>query len=84
MLSYSENQNVRSLTIRMPTVDEMEAMSAEDLARWLENVVYAATEPVERMEYHGKFSGNGHHMRQHMARFAADLVRERARSLKSP
>lgn len=43
----------------------------------LSNAVYEAARLLETLEYAGKIRGNGHHMRQEVARFAVDLLKER-------
>ena len=49
----------------------------------IENAVYVATELFERLEGAGLVWGNGHHMRQKIAKMAADLVEERWNEQKS-
>ena len=46
-------------------------------AAHLSNAVYEAAAPLERLEAAGLVRGNGHHLRQRVAEFAAALLRER-------
>ena len=43
----------------------------------IQNEVYKATSLYERLEGENKIIGNGHHMRQEVARFAGELLKER-------
>lgn len=52
-------------------------MAKDEAASRLSNLVYEATELFERLEGAGLIRGNGHHMRQKVAKFATDLLEER-------
>lgn len=52
--------------------DQMEEFEAE-----ISRSVYKATELLERLEIAGFLVGNGHHMRQAVAKFATDMIRDR-------
>jgi hypothetical protein len=54
---------------KKPTLDEVVARVSTE--------VYKTTQFFEALETAGLIDGNGHHMRQKVAAFAADLVRER-------
>lgn len=43
----------------------------------LSNEVYKSTQLYETLEYKGLVYGNGHHMRQKVAEFAVNLLKER-------
>jgi len=49
----------------------------------VENAVYRATDLYERLEGAGLVWGNGHHMRQKIAKMASDLLEERWNEQKS-
>lgn len=51
--------------------------TVEQAAAKVSNEVYKATSAFEDLEAQGLVIGNGHHMRQRVAEFAASLVRER-------
>ena len=42
-------------------------------------LVYDATAMIERLESVGRITGNGHHIRQDIAKYAADKLAERLR-----
>lgn len=42
----------------------------------LSNIVYEATQLVEKLEMAGLVRGNGHHIRQNIARFAMEELRK--------
>lgn len=52
-------------------------MTVDEAAAKISNEVYKATAMFERLEMQGLVIGNGHHMQQRVAEFAASLVRER-------
>ncbi len=43
----------------------------------ISNAVYEATRVIEELEHTGRIRGNGHHIRQRIAKFAEDLLTER-------
>jgi hypothetical protein len=49
----------------------------EQEASKLASAIYQAARPLEDLEMQGLVLGNGHHMRQQIAKFATDLLRER-------
>lgn len=49
----------------------------DNYASQISNSVYQATDMIEAMEQMGLLDGNGHHMRQQVAEFAEQLVRDR-------
>lgn len=62
--------------------EELQSMSLADASAKISNRVYAATGLIEQLEYckskdGGKrIRGNGHHLRQEIAAFAAKLLKE--------
>ncbi len=49
----------------------------EQYATQISNAVYNATGELEFLTDHGLIDGSGHHLRQEVAKFAADLVKGR-------
>ncbi len=60
-----------------PLIWHPEHWMCEDAAVAASNAAYDALGIFESLEHAGKVRGNGHHMRQEIAKAAADLVRER-------
>lgn len=62
--------------------EELQSMSLADASNVLSNRVYESTRLIEELEYRkaedgGKrIRGNGHHLRQEIAAFAAKLLKE--------
>ena len=62
---------------------ELQSMSLDDASAIVINQVYKATRIIEELEYcksndGGKrIRGNGHHIRQEIAAFAANLLKDR-------
>ena len=54
-------------------------MTLDEAKTELSNAVYAAALFIERLEYAGKVSGNGHHAAQHIAKLACDELESRWR-----
>jgi phosphotransacetylase len=52
-------------------------MTLEEAQAKIQNEVYAATLILEKLEVAGLVTGNGHHMRQKVAAFASEMVKER-------
>ena len=52
-------------------------MDKEEASVSLSNSVYEATALIEKLEHAGKVSGNGHHIRQKIAEYAAQVLRDR-------
>ena len=59
--------------------DDLRAMTLDEAKTELSNAVYAAALFIERLEYAGKVSGNGHHAAQHIAKLACDELESRWR-----
>ena len=52
-------------------------LTLEEALSEIGNATYTATDLYERLEGSGLVHGNGHHMRQKVAEFAKQLLRER-------
>lgn len=52
-------------------------ISKDGASAKLSNAVYLACRLLEDLQVFGRLRGNGHHMRQAVAEFAANLLRER-------
>lgn len=52
-------------------------MTLDDAKSDLSKAVYAATDIIERLEGAGLIAGNGHHLRQELARHAVDVLEKR-------
>ena len=59
------------------TPDGIRIRDLEDAVGRIENMVYGASELFELLEFAGPVRGNGHHIRQQVAAFAGNLMRER-------
>jgi hypothetical protein len=57
--------------------NDIKQMSLKDAQVEISNKIYEATRLIEELEYAGKVSGNGHHARQKIAKFATDDLAER-------
>lgn len=57
--------------------DSPVVMTLQEAVAEIGNAVYAATDLYERLEGAGLINGNGHHMRQKVADFAQELLRQR-------
>jgi len=66
----------------MQTREELEQIDLETAKNDISNAVYAATGLFESLETVDKINGNGHHVRQKIALFAADLMEKRWRGHK--
>lgn len=68
----------------MPYTDEqLRAMDLDAAKAEIANAVYEATRLYEYLETHGRrVRGNGHHMRQRIAKAATDLLEERWEGLR--
>lgn len=51
--------------------------SNEELEIELNNNVYLACQLIEKLENAGRIIGNGHHIRQNIAKFAQDTLKSR-------
>lgn len=56
-------------------MNDMETI--ESASATIKNEIYAAASFFEDLEDAGKIRGNGHHMRQHLAQDAADMLADR-------
>ena len=63
--------------MRDVTIDQIETMDLESAKAEMSNRTYEAAILFERFECAGKVRGNGHHMAQKVAAFAAALLEER-------
>ena len=59
------------------TREELTNMDLETAKVELSNALYLASRIVEDLEYRRKIFGNGHHIRQQISKFGADLLEER-------
>ncbi len=59
------------------TDEELKEMSLEKAVTEITNQIYEATSIFEFLEHKGKITGNGHHMRQEVSKFAEGLMRSR-------
>ena len=65
--------------MRRFTDKELKEMDLETAQNELSNEVYAAAGIIELLEGQGKVRGNGHHIRQNIAAYAENLLKERWR-----
>ena len=60
-----------------PDPEKLKTLSLVEAESAISNIVYEATELFERLEYLGLVRGNGHHIRQKLARAAMEELRSR-------
>jgi hypothetical protein len=71
------------MKMRTYTQEEIEQMDLETAQAELSNNLYEASRLIEQLEYtknkegNKRISGNGHHIRQQIAKFGTDLLAER-------
>lgn len=63
--------------MRTFTQEELKSMTKERAMQLVEREVFQATQLFEKLEGAQVLMGNGHHMRQHVAKLAADYMDER-------
>lgn len=63
--------------MREYTSEELKAMTLREVQVEISNRVYACTGFLEDLEHAKKIFGNGHHMRQIVAKYAEDLIEQR-------
>ena len=57
--------------------ERLKEISCDDFANEMSNHIYLATGKIEVMEHLNKIRGSGHHIRQEIAGFVSNLIKER-------